>query len=262
MSYHSGNENLLYELAQTLAAGSDHSTAIALRKLVQAGYTSLEQVDGASDWILLSIPGVGVRRLGAVRALTRPEWQPPSPRAIQVTGWYLTAARFALRFWPADALASMIQGSSLETIPGEPAEMRLAIDVFARAIHDALAYCDVQELLRLLQQVGSVHPRGSLLAPVTQGNGDLLLKASVNRHGLTPSTGSSSTPFPRNDDDGESDHYAYPRQKRRDIARQFRLARKAGTVRNKEAWAQAHYNISGKTLLNYEREFPETGYET
>ena len=97
----------------------------------------------------------------------------------------------------------MIRGSSPETSPREPAEMRLAIDAFARASHDALAYCGAQELLWLLQQVGSVHPRGSYLAPVTQGNGNLLLKASVNRHGLTPSTGSSSKSFPRNDDDGE-----------------------------------------------------------
>ena len=42
MSYHCRNDNLLYELAKTLAAGSDHSTAIALRKLAQAGYTSLD----------------------------------------------------------------------------------------------------------------------------------------------------------------------------------------------------------------------------
>jgi hypothetical protein len=155
----------------------------------------------------------------------------------------------------------MIHGSSPETILREPAEMRLAIDAFARAVHDALAYCDAQELLRLLQQVVSAPPKGTYLAAVTQGNGDALLKASVSGRGPTPSKGSSSVPVPRDDNDGETDHYAYPRQKRREIVCRFRMARRAGKVRNKEAWAQAHYNISSKTLLNYEREFPETRHE-
>ena len=255
-------ENLLYELARTLAAGNDHSTAIALRRLVQAGYTTLQQVDGVPDWILLSIPDMGVKRLGAVRALTRTEWQPPSPQAIQITGWYLTAVRFALHFWTADTLASVIRGSRPKIGARGPAEVRLAMDVFARAAHDALAHCDTQELLRLLQQVGNAYPRDDCHTPVIPVGWDAQPKPRGNGHGMTPPTSTCQTLFPASSNVGESDHYAYPRQRRREIVHHFRVARRRGEVQNKEGWARANYSISGRTLLNYEREFPETGHDS
>jgi hypothetical protein len=254
-------DNLLYELAQTLAAGNDHSTAIALRKLVQAGYTTLQQVDGVSDWILLSIPGLGVKRLGAVRRLTSPDWQPPSPYAIQVTGWYLSAVRFALRLWSPDTLASVIRGSRPGISAAQPVEAHLALDVFARAASEALGYCDAQELLQTFHQVSNGYSRDACLVPVTPSGSDAQPKASGNGHGPTSAASAPPTPSSESGYDGESDHYAYPRQKRRKIVRHFRMARNRGEVQNKEGWAQANYNISGRTLFNYEREFPETSQD-
>lgn len=55
MNAASYDDNMLYRLAQTLAGGGQHFTAAALRKLAQEGYTTLEEVDGTSDWVLLSI---------------------------------------------------------------------------------------------------------------------------------------------------------------------------------------------------------------
>ena len=78
-----GTVNILYELAHTMAAGGNYSVATALRRLVRAGYSSLTEVEGASDWALLSISGMGPRRLQAVRRLTRPDWQPPAPQALK-----------------------------------------------------------------------------------------------------------------------------------------------------------------------------------
>jgi hypothetical protein len=149
------SENMLCQLAQSLTAGGDHLTAIALRKLVLAGYTTVEYMDAAPDWILLSIAGVSVKRLSAVRALTRANWRPPSAQAIQVMTWSLTAARFALRFWPPETLATVIRGSAPRLAAGCPVEERLATDVFSQAACKALGYCHVEELLWALQP-GSV----------------------------------------------------------------------------------------------------------
>jgi hypothetical protein len=56
----------------------------------------------------------------------------------------------------------------------------------------------------------------------------------------------------------DSDHFAYPRNKRREIVQHYRLDRICGEVRNKDRWARQHYQISGRTLFNYECEFPQT----
>jgi hypothetical protein len=254
-------ENLLYDLAKTLAAGNDHSTAIALRKLVQAGYTTLQQVDRVPDWLLLSIPGIGLKRLGAVRRLTKPDWQPPSRHAIQATKWYLSAIRFALCFWPPDILASVVLGSGPGIEAGQPLEARLALDVFTRAASEALRYCDAQELIQPLHEARNGYFRDNWLVPVPPGEVDAQLEVCSRGQGLPSSSAVDSPPHRENGRPGESDHYAYPRQRRREIVRRYRTARNRGEVKNKEAWAQANYGISVRTLFNYEREFPETGQD-
>ena len=113
-------DNMLYNLAKAVAIDDELSTAAALRKLAQAGYGSLDEVDSASDWILLSIPGLGVGRLGAVRRLTRPDWQPPSPQAIKAMERFLSAARLALRLWPVEALLAVAQGSLPSGVANKP----------------------------------------------------------------------------------------------------------------------------------------------
>jgi hypothetical protein len=56
----------------------------------------------------------------------------------------------------------------------------------------------------------------------------------------------------------QSDHYAYPDPKKRlEIVKKYREAKKRGEIKNKNTWAECHYGISGRTLLEYEREFPE-----
>ena len=55
----------------------------------------------------------------------------------------------------------------------------------------------------------------------------------------------------------ESDRYAYSPRKRREIVQHYRAVRHSGLIENKDHWAHSNYHISGRTLLNYEREFPE-----
>jgi hypothetical protein len=56
----------------------------------------------------------------------------------------------------------------------------------------------------------------------------------------------------------DSNHFAYPRSRRLEIVRHYRLDRAQGEVRNKDHWARTNYQIGGRTLSNYECEFPET----
>ncbi|MCA9922519.1 MAG: hypothetical protein KC421_09110 [Anaerolineales bacterium] len=57
----------------------------------------------------------------------------------------------------------------------------------------------------------------------------------------------------------DSDHYAYPDpKKRRAIVKHYQQEKAVGNVSNKNAWAQSNYQISGRTLRNYEKEFSET----
>jgi hypothetical protein len=257
MSYPNDNVNLLHELASALAASGDHSTAIPLRKLARAGYASLEQVDEASDWLLLSFPGMGAKRLGRIRALTRRDWHPPTAQSIKVTGWYLTAARFALRFWPAEVLSQIVDGSSLKADPQGPPEMRLALDVFTQATRDALCHCDRRELLLLLRQASDSNPLTSCHVPWTPGDDFTPRQSGRNGRALVTAADTSRTVAPGSASDEETDHYAYPHQRRRSIVQHYRVARSRGEVKNKDAWAQTNYGISGRTLFNYEREFPE-----
>jgi hypothetical protein len=249
------SENLLYELAQTLAAGNDHSTAIALRKLVQAGYSTLEQVDGIPDWVLLCVPGIGVKRLGAIRRLTRPDWQPPSQQAMQVAKWYLSAVHLALRFWPPDILASLIRGSAPPVATQLPAEKRLALDVFDQATHKALLYCKAGELIQTLQQVATDHDRSAGNCQVQE----FPTKASsleAPQPGI-PTVDQSAMQPNASDEIKDTDRFAHPRHRRLEIVRDYWAARERGQIQNKDSWARSRYHISGKTLLSYEREFQD-----
>ncbi len=224
-------DNMLYDLAEAVAIADELSTAAALRKLAQAGYGSLDEVDSASDWILLSIPGLGVGRLGAVRRLTRPDWQPPSPQAIKAVDRFLSAARLALRLWPVEALLGVVQGSSPSGAADKPADERLALELLSEATYSALCHCSTGELVETLRQLGHDRPVDArrLDAPVEQGPA------------IRP----------------ETDHFAYPYRKRQQIVEHYRDARSKGQIVNKDRWAQTNYRITSKTLLSYEREFQD-----
>lgn len=152
MDFDTDGENLLWELAQTMTNQDNYSVGIALRKLVQAGYSTLEQVDTTSDWVLLATPGIGIGRLAAVRRLVRPDWQRPTADALKAAEGFLSAARFALRFWPVDALEPLVEGSAPVPTDERPVEKRLAMELFSQAAHRAMRYCDAEELLQALQQ--------------------------------------------------------------------------------------------------------------
>jgi len=222
---------MLYGLAEALAIVDELSTAVALRKLAQAGYDNLDEVDNASDWILLSIPGLGVGRLGAVRKLTRPDWQPPSTQAIKAIDRFLLAARLALRLWPVEALLTVVQGSSLSGTADKPADERLALELLSEATYSALCHCSTGELIETLRQLGQDRPVEArhVDAPVEQA----------------PATRP------------ETDHFSYPYRKRQQIVEHYRDARSKGQIVNKDRWAQTNYRITSKTLLSYEREFQD-----
>lgn len=55
----------------------------------------------------------------------------------------------------------------------------------------------------------------------------------------------------------DNGHFAYPRRKRLKIVQHYRLDHINGEVRNKDQWARKNYQISGRTLFNYECEFPQ-----
>lgn len=232
--------NILIDLARALSAGGDHSTAIVLRKLAREGYTSLEQVDRTPDWILLSLPGIGAKRLSTARSLTRTEWHAPSRQAIQVVVWFLTAAQYALRFWPWGNLASFIQGSARPAIEAMPSDKRLALDVFSQAAHQALNYCPRQEL-------------ANLVGVLAHGPTDFQVGGNWQEPDEKATVGSSRS-ADRPGPGRESDHFAYARERRREIVQHYWAARDKGQVASKDSWADQHYRITGRTLRRYERE--------
>ena len=255
------SNNGLRQLAQTLTAGGHHSTATALRLLARAGYTTLEQVDAVSDWVLLSIRGIGEIRLQEVRLLTRADWQPPSPQAMHAGNWFLSSAQFALRYWPPETLASLIRGSAPATVDDGPIEKRLAIDVLSHAVRKAQHHCETEELVQTLWQASHV-PGSGLCRPIESTSGlDMQTGARSNGQGCTQKPGSSEAK-PRIRRAGtNSERFAYSCDRRREIVERFRAARDRGEVENKDRWARLNGSISGRTLKRYELEFPETDAE-
>ena len=250
-------DNVLYQLAQTMTSGGRHLAAVALRLLAQAGYTTLEQVDAASDWVLLSIRGIGVGRLREVRLLTRADWEPPSPQAMHAANWFLSSARFALRYWPPETLASVVQGSSVGPVTDGPAEKRLAMEVFSHAVRQALRHCEAEVwMLSLWQMMGQHDGRAHSRIEAHQLLGSQSAMPAAVQKQPSAANPVDATPRP-GDTAAESDHYAFSSEERWQIVEHYRTARKNGEVENKEAWAYNNYHISRKTLWRYEQAFPE-----
>jgi len=55
----------------------------------------------------------------------------------------------------------------------------------------------------------------------------------------------------------DSDHYAYPEERRRELVEKYREAKKNGRVSNKERWIKSRASVNVRTFLNWEKEFPE-----
>ena len=260
MSDGSVGSSVLYEMAQTMVCQEDYPTAIALRKLARAGYTTLEQVDGVSDWVLLATPGIGISRLTAVRRLARPDWQPPRSPVIKVAERFLSAARFALRFWPIEDLESVVQGSVLLPAGDRPIEKRLSLEQFAQATRKALRHCEVEELVQTLKEANVSH--GGQPGRVLKPPHDAAAQSKIQNNGQGKASSKQKTSAPRRRSGKDCEHFAFEAKRRREIVEHFLSARARGQVANKDAWAQANYNISGRTLLRYEHEYLETGADT
>lgn len=257
------DSSVLYEMAQTIVGQEDYTTAVALRKLARAGYATLEQVDGASDWVLLATPGIGIHRLTAVRRLVRPGWQPPRSRVIKVAERFLSTARFALRFWTIDDLEAVIRGSDLPPVGDGPIEKRLSVEQFVRATQRALRHCEAEELVQALLQACGEQCQHSPRTPEEHPQSAPSVRSARK-------SGNAKTSVPRRPGHqarkqwagGNSQHFAFSADKRREIVAHYRAAWAKGEVANKEQWAKTHHSISAKTLLRYEREFPETATAT
>ena len=262
MSDRTVGSSVLYEMAQTMVSQEDFPTAIALRKLAWAGYASLEQVDGVSDWVLLATPGIGIIRLTAVRRLVRPDWQPPQSRVIKVVERFLSAARFALRFWSLEDLESVIHGSVSLPAGDRPVEKRLSLEQFAQATRKALRHCQAEELVQTLKQanVSQRGQSGRVLEPTHDAAAQH--KSQNHEQGKTSVTSRPRASDLRHHSGRDCEQFAFSVEKRREIVEHYRSARVRGQVANKDAWAQANYSISGRTLLRYEREVLETGEDT
>jgi hypothetical protein len=257
MSTDTQGEDLLCELARAMDSRQDYFTAIALRKLARAGYSTLEEVDAASDLVLLATPEIGVRRLKMVRRLVRPEWQPPSPQVTVAAEKFLAAARVALTFWSVDTLDSVLHGSHPPACE-RPAEKRLAIELFSLACSKALRHCAVDELGEALIQVSRfANDESQLDAPVPL-NDEVRTVPRPEQRAAAPKPVGPKPRRRRRISTRDSDRYAFARQRRLEIVEHFRAARARGEVANKDHWARSHFNISAKTLVRYEREFPET----
>ena len=53
----------------------------------------------------------------------------------------------------------------------------------------------------------------------------------------------------------DTDRYKYVRPERLSIVLEYRRLRAQGRITNQDAWAQANYGITGRTLREYRREF-------
>ena len=255
MSTSANGDSALHQLARAMTASGCHSTAIALRKLAYEGYATLEEVDSASDWVLLSIRGMGAKRLSTVRQLTRRDWKAPSASVIQAANWFFFAAQFALRYWPPKTLAALIQGTAPQCADEGPIDRRLAIDVFAQAVHQALRHCEAEELIQTLRQASGRPGECARQAHADHADSGIGVDKPASRQSAPLASELSATPRHRDGAVEDSDRYAHPHHKRLQIVQDYWVAREKGLVQNKDSWARAHYHISGKTLLSYEREF-------
>ena len=150
------NGDLLYELAMALPPEERHLTAMALRCLARHGFTSLAEVEAATDSELLAIGGIGLGRLAALRRLTQPDWQLPSRRAMRTARWLFSAAQLALRFWSIEQLEAALTGAAPATTKNESIETRLSMAAFAGAVREASRHHEPDVLRHIVQRANSL----------------------------------------------------------------------------------------------------------
>lgn len=150
------SNNLLCDLAKAMPARDRHQTAVALRCLARHGFTSLDAIEQATDCELLAVSGIGIERLGAVRRLTQPQWQPPSRTAINLAGRFLWASQLALRYWRVEDLEGVFDGDYPTTSPGAPLEARLSLDAYRQAVQEAVPHHGPAGLRHILRRANAI----------------------------------------------------------------------------------------------------------
>jgi hypothetical protein len=177
---------------------------------------------------------------------------------MQAANWYLSAAQFALRYWSSDTLASFIHGPAPAVATQGRGERRLALDVFLQATSRAQGYCPPQELVEMLRLASNGHHPGCASQdPDLDHDSGVHVEPRADEQQRESGTETSRAELGWDNTAAESDRYAYSPRQRREIVQHYRAVRASGLIENKDRWAHSNYNITGRTLLNYEREFPE-----
>jgi hypothetical protein len=155
-------------------------------------------------------------------------------------------------------LASFIRGSAPVVVTKGRGEKRLALDLFLQAATRAASHCPPQELIEMLRLARNGHHTGCTgQDPELHHDSRVQVVPSPDKQHRESGTETSRAELDWNDAAAESDRYAYSPHKRREIVQHYRAVRDSGLIENKDRWAHSNYNITGRTLLNYEREFPE-----
>jgi hypothetical protein len=143
-------------------------------------------------------------------------------------------------------IAGTILGNMLvQRLPGSRSRLSvLAAEAQYAALRDV--WCLVRD--ELVQQGWIDAPGAEPIDPPADG------AAPPTQPGIDPHMKKRSTDDPASR--RETDHWAYKRAKRKQIVTEYRAARQRGEVANKGGWASKH-GITGRTLLKYEKEFPE-----
>ena len=154
----------------------------------------------------------------------------------------------------------MIQDSVSLPAGDRTIEKRLSLQQFVKATRKALRHCAGEELVQTLREANISQCGQPGRVPKPCQNAAALGK--IRNNGQEKTTSQRRTSAPRRRSGRDCEHFAFESKKRREIVEHFLSARARGQVANKDAWAQANYNISGRTLLRYEQEYLETSADT
>lgn len=131
--------------------------------------------------------------------------------------------------------------------------VKLAYDSGVLAVMQGLDQTALDNALQAVVESGVATPKKSEAAEAAE-----VKESSENgsRGSKDEATAADTLPIVKKEPK-DSGHFAHGPSKRLEIVRQYRREREARLVENKDRWAQFHHSITGKTLLSYEREFPE-----
>ena len=128
------------------------------------------------------------------------------------------------------------------------------MDSFILATQKARLHAGVEELIRVVRHSTGCADLSPSLNP-RPFRGLRLSDAEVQLPQGSVSHAPGAEASEPDENGTESAHYAFPRQRRRQIVEDYLQAREARLVTNKDQWAWTRHNISGRTLSRYEHEY-------